>query len=331
MQRMMGSVVSFMLWRFCIKHLMLFLLLSCIFTSYGYTQSYYYKKQGDTVVYTNLQPSSGGFKTLKTPWGKTRKKKINYGSTRYSDGYNKEIIRAAHKYSLDPNIIKAIIKIESNFDPKAVSRKGAMGLMQLMPQTALGLGVSNPFNPAQNIQGGTKYFRKLMNMFSGNIKLALAGYNAGENAVIKYGYTIPPYNETENYVEKVLYHYNNLKGNNSYNYNTGEKSSLVVKSSDSQNYKSSDVYDEEQLRDEYAGKFLIQLASYPKLALAKELKYTLKSKGYPAFIQKAYLPNSGTWYRVRIGSFTTKDEARQFKDSLKTTEPFLNDAIVVNL
>lgn len=307
-------------------------LFSFIITENSYSQSFYYKKQGNVVVYTNLTPDSGGFKKLNTPWGKTQKQKIKYGSTKYSDGYNKEILKASRQYSLDPNIIKAIIKIESNFDPKAVSRKGAMGLMQLMPGTALGLGVSNPFDPGQNIRGGTKYFKKLMNMFNGNIKLALAGYNAGENAVIKYGYSIPPYNETENYVEKVLYHYNNLKGKNSYNYNTGQTSSLVVKTSArSNNYKNTDVFDEEQLRGELSGKFLIQLASYPKLGLAKELENTLKSKGYPAFIQKAYLPNSGTWYRVRIGSFTTKHEAQQFKNSLKSTEPFINDAIVVNL
>nr|NIT14026.1 transglycosylase SLT domain-containing protein [Candidatus Dadabacteria bacterium] len=202
-------------------------------------------------------------------------------------------------------------------------RKGAMGLMQLMPQTALILGVSNPFDPRQNIHGGSKYFKKLMNMFNGNIKLALAGYNAGENAVIKYGYTIPPYNETENYVEKVLYHYSNLKGKSSNNHNRGQTASLVV--------RTSDVFEEEQLREEFAGKFLVQLASYPKLGLARELENTLKSKGYPAFIQKAYLPNSGTWYRVRIGSFTTKQEAQQFRNSLKSSEPYLSDAIVVNL
>jgi len=311
---------------------LIFLVIFCfLFSQYSYAQSYYYKKQGDVVVYTNLQPNSGGFKKLRTPWGKTKTKKINYGSITYSDGYNKYIERVARQYSLDPNIIKAIIKIESNFDPKAVSRKGAMGLMQLMPQTALGLGVSNPFDPAQNIQGGAKYFKKLMNMFNGNIKLALAGYNAGENAVIKYGYKIPPYNETENYVEKVLYHYTNLKGNNSIGESNRRETSLIVKSTNKQSNTNPDIFDENQLREELAGKFLIQLASYPKLDLAKELENVLKSKGYPAFVQKAYLPNSGTWYRVRIGSFTTKKEAQTFKNSLKTSEPYLNDAIVVNL
>jgi hypothetical protein len=318
--------------RYPILKQLLFLILFCLlFSHYGYSQSYYYKKQGDVVVYTNLQPNSGGFKKLRTPWGKTRSTKPYYGSIRYSDGYNKYIERVARRYSLDPNLIKAIIKIESNFDPKAVSHKGAMGLMQLMPQTALNNGVSNPFDPAQNIQGGARYFKKLMNMFNDNIKLALAGYNAGENAVIKYGFKIPPYNETENYVEKVLYHYAHLGGGKRNRVKSSGKNSLIVKSTNKTSNTNSEIFDENELRDELDGKYLIQLASYPKLNLAKELEHVLKSKGYPAFVQKAYLPNSGTWYRVRIGSFTTKEEAHIFKNSLKTSEPYLNDAIVVNL
>jgi hypothetical protein len=313
-------------------HRLVFVLIFCfLFSTLGYSQSYYYKNEGGVAIYTNIQPDSGGFKTLRTPWGKTRSKKPSYGSIKYSDGYNKYIERFAKRYSLDPNLIKAIIKIESNFDPKAVSRKGAMGLMQLMPQTALNNGVSNPFDPAQNIQGGTKYFKKLMNMFNGNLKLALAGYNAGENAVIKYGFKIPPYNETQNYVEKVLYHYSNLSGTGSGDVNISSKRSLVVKTTKKTRNSNLDIFDEDQLRDELNGKFLIQLASYPKLNLAKELEHVLKSKGYPAFIQKAYLPDSGTWYRVRIGSFTTKEEAQIFKNSLRTSEPSLNDAIVVNI
>jgi len=88
-----------------------------------------------------------------------------------------------------------------------------MGIMQLMPDTAEGYSVDNPFNPKENIDGGTKYLKKLIEMFGGDLKLALAAYNAGENAVIKYGFRIPPYNETIDYVEKVLMHYNNLKEN----------------------------------------------------------------------------------------------------------------------
>jgi len=327
MRRMPGSI-SLYLRYYMIKHLLFLILFCFLFSTYSYSQSFYYKKEGEVAVYTNLVPRTEGFKKIRTPWGKTRSKKPEYGTIKYSHEYNTYIERVAKQYSLDPNLIKAIIKIESNFDPKAVSRKGAMGLMQLMPQTALNNGVSNPFDPAQNIQGGARYFKKLMNMFNGNIKLALAGYNAGENAVIKYGFKIPPYNETEDYVEKVLYHYTYLKGNRR---NKPRNNTLIVKSTNRKSNSKSEIFDENQLREELAGKYLIQLASYPKLTLAKELEYVLKSKGYPAFVQKAYLPNRGTWYRVRIGSFTTKEEAQIFKNSLKTSEPYFNDAIVVNL
>lgn len=304
---------------------------SFLFATTSSADSFYYKNKGGVMVYTNIQPDSSGYSKMRTPWGKTQSKIPAYDSSyKYSDGYNKHIDLYAKKYSLDPNIIKAIIKIESNFNPKAVSHKGAMGLMQLMPQTALNNGVANPFDPAQNIQGGTRYFKKLMNMFNGNIKLALAGYNAGENAVIKYGYKIPPYNETQNYVEKVLFHYSNLNGNKN-GIVTAKNNSLVVKTNSKKTYSTKGIFDESDLRDEFEGRYLIQLASYPKLGLAKELENTLKSKGYPAFIQKADIPNSGTWYRVRIGSFPTKEQAQSFKNSLQTSEPYINDAIVVNL
>src|SRR3990170_4847701 len=131
-----------------------------------------------------------------------------------NSSYEEEILRAAKRHNLDPDLVKAVIKVESNFNSSAISRKGAIGIMQLMPDTADDYNVSNPFNPKENIDGGTKYLKKLMEMFSGDLKLALAAYNAGENAVIKYGFRVPPYSETIDYVEKVLMHYNNLKGNN---------------------------------------------------------------------------------------------------------------------
>lgn len=112
------------------------------------------------------------------------------------------IIKASNKYNVDKNLVKAVIKAESNFDPFAISRAGAMGLMQLMPETADYLGVDNVFNPTQNIHGGVKYLRRLLNKFQ-TIELALAAYNAGETAVIKYN-DIPPYKETQGYVKKVL-------------------------------------------------------------------------------------------------------------------------------
>lgn len=126
--------------------------------------------------------------------------------------YDVMISKAAEKYKVDPALVKAIIKTESNFNHKAVSPKGAQGLMQLMPRTAHALQVEDSFKPENNIEGGVRYLRYLLNLFEGNTVLALAAYNAGENAVIKYGRTIPPYRETVNYVQRVLDHldrYNN--------------------------------------------------------------------------------------------------------------------------
>jgi soluble lytic murein transglycosylase len=105
---------------------------------------------------------------------------------------------------MDESLVKAVIKAESDFDPDAVSRKGAQGLMQLMPDTARDMAVSNPFHPTQNMEGGIRYLRKLLDQFQGNLHLALAAYNAGENAVIKYNNSIPPFEETRTYVKRVL-------------------------------------------------------------------------------------------------------------------------------
>ena len=113
----------------------------------------------------------------------------------------------AGQHGVDPYLVYCLMSQESKFVSGATSYKGAQGLMQLMPGTAARYGVTNPYDVAQNISGGTRYLRDLLKMFNGRVDLALAGYNAGEGAVMKYGYTIPPYSETRNYVRLIIARY----------------------------------------------------------------------------------------------------------------------------
>lgn len=120
--------------------------------------------------------------------------------------YDDLIAKASERYRVDSALIKAIIKAESNFNHRAVSPKGAKGLMQLMPATAATLQVKDSFQPDNNIDGGVRYLSYLMSLFNGNLPLVLAAYNAGENAVLRYNNRIPPFQETQTYVKRVLHH-----------------------------------------------------------------------------------------------------------------------------
>ena len=125
--------------------------------------------------------------------------------------FQKLIHDAAARYNLDPTLIHSVIAIESNFDPKAVSRKNARGLMQLMPRTAELMGVKDSFDPGQNIDGGSHYLSDLLKKYKNDITLALAAYNAGPDTVDKYGRRVPPYLETMKYVQRIAKTYAKLK------------------------------------------------------------------------------------------------------------------------
>lgn len=124
--------------------------------------------------------------------------------------YDRWIREAATLYQLPEALVRAVIKVESDYDPRAVSAAGARGLMQLMPETALRMQARDPFDPRLNIFGGTRYLRVLANTFNGDLELTIAGYNAGEGAVVRYG-GIPPYAETQNYVLEVLRYYHRYR------------------------------------------------------------------------------------------------------------------------
>lgn len=121
------------------------------------------------------------------------------------------IVESGKRNSVDPLLLYSIMHQESSFKPRALSYKGARGLMQLMPPTASRFGVTNIWDPKQNIEGGARYMRFLLDLFSGDVRLALAGYNAGEGAVMKYGYRVPPYSETQEYVRRIGQRYSLIR------------------------------------------------------------------------------------------------------------------------
>ena len=125
------------------------------------------------------------------------------GFTTGNSDVDSYIVESGKRNSVDPLLLYSIMHQESSFKPRAMSYKGARGLMQLMPGTASRFGVSNIWDPKQNIEGGARYMRFLLDMFSGDVRLALAGYNAGEGAVMKYGNQVPPYSETREYVRRI--------------------------------------------------------------------------------------------------------------------------------
>jgi soluble lytic murein transglycosylase-like protein len=201
-------MIKFILWLNILTCLLGFLQFPIsVFAADVYT---FHDEEG-TRYYTNT-PGPG---YTKVQFPLVMKKGVSSARTYLTDikrrDYEPLIVQAGTKYSVDPDLVRAVIKVESNFNNRAVSPKGAQGLMQLMPQTARELGVNDPFEPESNIRGGVLYLSRLLNTLNGDLQLSLAAYNAGLERVIA-GKKIPAIRETRNYVQRVMRHYSKLKG-----------------------------------------------------------------------------------------------------------------------
>jgi hypothetical protein len=171
-------------------------------SSMAYADIYKYEDNEGVLHLTNV-PSIPNAKYVRI----LKEKRILFQTDIDVNRYDQIIRKASDKFKIDSALIKAIIKAESNFDHQAVSRVGAQGLMQLMPATASALQVEDAFHPGNNIEGGVRYLRYLLNNYRGNLSLTLAAYNAGEGTVAKYNNNIPPFRETQNYIKRVLSYY----------------------------------------------------------------------------------------------------------------------------
>jgi soluble lytic murein transglycosylase-like protein len=189
------------------KYTVTLLILFCLFflTQTSSAGIYRYEDANGVIHFTNC-PRDPKFKLYIRESKEDVENESRFFSARDSNEYDLLISEFSKKYQVDFALIKAIIRAESGFNPRAVSRKGAKGLMQLMPETASRVNVSNIFSPRENIEGGVRYFKYLLSLFNNDLRLSLAAYNAGENIVAQIR-SIPPYRETVDYVRKVLSYY----------------------------------------------------------------------------------------------------------------------------
>lgn len=172
------------------------------FSNQASADVYKYVAPNGTVYYTDQPPNSNYKLILRSTTRSMPKTSVSLEKNK--NQFSPLINSVAQKHRLDPKLLHAVIRVESAYDPKAISHKGAVGLMQLMPETAKRYGVTDLRDPNQNLEGGARYLRDLLGMFNSDLRLALAGYNAGENAVIRHNHKIPPYPETQDYVKRVL-------------------------------------------------------------------------------------------------------------------------------
>ncbi|WP_432459364.1 MULTISPECIES: lytic transglycosylase domain-containing protein [unclassified Agarivorans] len=185
----------------------LLLLISLIVSFSSYADVWFYQDQQGVMHFSQEKKDSKWRLLMRTPEAFAKPKSIVQAPNPLNNNaYQQLIIDTAKRYNLDPALIHAIIATESNYKNNAVSRSGAMGLMQLMPATAKRFSVTDPFVPEQNIEAGSRYLRWLLDEFQ-SLQLALAAYNSGENTVKRYGFKIPPYQETQDYVRKVIKRY----------------------------------------------------------------------------------------------------------------------------
>ena len=156
-------------------------------------------------VHLTDRPPHKGYKLIKRDGKEVKMARINFKAKDANrKRFSRKIAEVAREHRVPEALLHAVITVESAYDPDAVSKAGAVGLMQLMPATAVRYGVLDRNDPYANLNGGTRYLRDLMNRFDNNLNLTLASYNAGENAVARYGNKVPPFDETQNYVRKVL-------------------------------------------------------------------------------------------------------------------------------
>ena len=193
-----------------ISRVLIAMLTAAVILPAAHADIYAYRDENGVLNYTNMRPNDPRYKVHVAYKDKpVRAVTVHYG---YGDGYTPVTLparlssivdQAAGQYAVDKALVQAVMHAESAFNIRAVSAKGAVGLMQLMPETAQRYGVRDLFDPEQNITAGVRYLRDLLDTFGNNARLALAAYNAGENSVLRYG-GMPPFPETVNYVDRVL-------------------------------------------------------------------------------------------------------------------------------